>query len=151
MKPILAASVFLLACGCGDAKKPDRLIGTVWRVDSTTAQCATGLSFRADGKYRSYELCELNDGSYGAEAEEGWYEARDGILSFEPVYSTCADASAEPFDTAYSFNGSQLILSGANAVTTFEPNPPGGSGSLSVANGCFDSDGKFTPMPLHEI
>ena len=141
----------LTACGDDESMSPeDRLQGT-WGVESTAKECVSMVRF--DGNtIELLDLCELEDGSFGAQSRSGTYEVSGTSLTLKVLASSCPSPPVRMETIGFSFVGDSLRLVSPSGVALLEPvdsNTEPGSGAATY--GCYDSEDDFTPNPIRPL
>ena len=140
-------TVFLAAACGGDAAPTPEGIEGRWIFEHDDNVCATAL-LAEDGEYEIDTICQLTDGSYGAEGETGTYVVTGTKVAFTPTGSTCKDGDRGVDTASFERAGDQLSLVFPGGLFVFDPIESDGDPSAgSVAFGCYDDAGLFTPMP----
>lgn len=155
MQKFLVGAAVVAAVGCGgdesSVSPEDRLQGK-WGVASGAYECVEMFGFDGD-TIDVVELCEFEDGSYGAQSTTGTFVVGDGAFTWTPKASSCDQLPVTHETVAFKFVGDQLrltvparvmLLDRADASNTSTDN-------ISVEYGCFDADGAFTPNPVHPL
>jgi hypothetical protein len=142
---------FVITCfalgGCSSDSKPSNQsnLRGKWIVELDN-YCFLGLVF--DGSsYEVDELCTLEDGSLGIEAEAGSYGASDDTIDFVPEVASCflEDRDYDPYSLSYTVNSSVLRITAPGAVILLDkfsddPNDVGVQGGAVARYGCSEAD-----------
>lgn len=161
MRPMLGilAICFAVSCGAdgGGASPAERLDGLWLRDDALTA-CTRFLGFTASNGVAVVQMvCELNDGTLGAQIRVGTFEADSGSITINFEESSCPGESRAPDVLRYELDGSQLALGFADGLVVYERSrvsrDEGDDGLLgaAVTFGCFDEAGFFEPRAVQPI
>jgi hypothetical protein len=144
-RAMLVSGLAVLVLGCGSGDGP--LANTQWSL--TQGSCSLAATFGTEDNYSLVLGCPLDSGQLAVQEEVGLYSATDTQLITTPTKTTCANATRET-DT-YNVSATALIIQTSSSLLVFTKAQPtsGGSGVLEL--GCFDSNGTFTPGPLHSL
>jgi hypothetical protein len=147
--------------GCSDDRvgsAPAERLDGQWARDDTIHVCLRLLAFTAsNGVLVNQRICELTDGTLGAELHVSSFEADPDSITVYPEESSCADVSSEPHVLWYQLSGGMLTLGMPEGAVVYERNRESRDGSddgqrgAAVTFGCFDDDGLFTPRAVQPI
>lgn len=143
----------LLACGAGEDDGSDDRLNGLWSAQVPDTFCIVGFSFEAD-RYEYDLVCELNDGTFGLEAEVGSYETAGSRISFFPMQATCPDISPAQQDFTYDIinSGQTLRLIDPTGVAVFDRVERMASQGGGFARfGCFDNNLVLTERPIQNL
>lgn len=146
---VVAFGGLLLGCGGDESvSAEDKLQGT-WGTLSAVNECGTFFGFE-DATVEVLILCELEDGSFGAQSTSGTFVVTGGSITWTAKASSCPRPAETTETVAFAFVGEQLRLSVPEGAFLLEradskKTSPGGG---SVAYGCFDQTGTFAPRPI---
>jgi hypothetical protein len=147
---VVAVAVAFVGCG-GDESSvsaEERLLGK-WGLQSSANACVEMFAFEGDS-IEVLDLCELEDGSYGAQSTTGTYFVGDGTFTWTPEQSSCDSLPVTKETVAFAFVGDQLRLKVPSRVLLLDRADKSNTSTdnISVAYGCYDADGTFTPNPV---
>lgn len=162
MRRVLGIAAVCFALGCGDDDggeviPPAELLDGQWIRDEAVTVCMRFLGFKAsNGVAVAQVICELTDGTIGAQVRVGTFEADSDTIRIYYEESSCAGESREPDVLWYQIDGSQLNLGTPDRLVIYERDRATSGGSngqrgAAVTFGCFDEDGLFTPRPVQPI
>lgn len=161
MLRMLGIAAICLVLGCADASgegadsPAERLDGDWVRDDDATA-CLRMLTFKASNRVAVVQrICELNDGTIGAEVHVGTFDADSGSIRIYFEQSSCAGLSSEPDVLSYQVSGAQLTLVMPESLVVYERSraSTGDDGQRGAAAtfGCFDEADFFEPRAVQPI
>ena len=152
----IAALVLLIGCGYDSSETPTTppanvLAGTTWGVGDGI--CADVLVFYLDGtSYEDILICNLTDGTQGAQNVFGTYAMTDSTLTLYASATSCPSNQIQAVLTlSYVINGSTMTVGTAAGFSSYEEVHQTGPGQGTVVNGCYDVARNFQPMAIHPL
>lgn len=150
-KFILGLGLLVTACGSSDGGSAPTLDGT-WQLQLANG-CVATYAFKGE-QWTDNVLCELTNGSFGAEVESGAINKTADTIDFMPQSSSCP-AHAHASSAGYSFSSGQLALRFSDATLVFKPAGSSDTGTgIAIQNGCWDfsqSPALFTRGSIEQL
>jgi hypothetical protein len=140
----------LILVGCGGEATPEEKLQGEW-FSRLRADCAKTLSFSGD-MIAGSTTC-VSGSTARSDVLSGRFSViRDQIHTLT-THASCPAGQVKVMEsTAFSVNGSSLTVFSAEGALAFVRLPaPMNSTGGQVVFGCFDSQGAFTPMPIHSV